>query len=220
MPGRSIPAFQQCLQSFISGLLEKYGETDGRGMVNLYRMKMPYQVFEKESADALIDFVSSLTVGVHSFMESMPDISETSCNLGVVDARVAAGRMDVHIFERSMGGVAHEELMEEHRRLSGENGFEKVYGQNYPAWGYDEENRLPALAEEIFRKTAGRPGRIAVEHVGLEPAVFYGLDPSLQMVCMGADILDPHSVHERVNLDTVRPFALTLRGLVEKIGEL
>jgi di/tripeptidase len=40
------------------------------------------------------------------------------------------------------------------------------------------------------------------------------------MLNMGADVLDPHTVHERVYVDSIRPFALTLAALIERIAEL
>lgn len=218
---------EEDLQDFQNGLLElietiqrEYREKDDRGRVNYYEIPLPDKVFAKTDRDALVDFVSSLTTGVKSYMKDMPDTPETSCNLGVADARVSGEYMDVHIFERSIGGNSHEELMEEHRTLSGKYGFERRYSRTYPAWEYRTDNRLPHMAKEIFEKETGMRGEVRAVHVGLEPAVFYGINPEMQMVCMGADILDPHSIHERVYVDTIRPFAMTLRRLVETIAEI
>ncbi|MBR2779376.1 MAG: hypothetical protein IKD85_04325 [Firmicutes bacterium] len=215
----SAAEFQNCLLDLIEAIRHDYRDTDDRGHVTYYETKRPEKAFSKECCDALTGFVSSLTVGVKKYMDDMPDTPETSCNLGAVSARAGAERMQIHLFERSMGGRSHEELLEEHRRLSARFGFRKVYGQNYPAWAYRQDNRLPHLAKELFEKETGRPGAVKAVHVGLEPAVFYDIDPTMQMVCMGADVLDPHSVHERVPVDTIRPFARTLRRLVEAIGE-
>ena len=43
--------------------------------------------------------------------------------------------------------------------------------------------------------------------------------PGMEMINMGADVADPHTVHERVYLDSVGPFALTLKALIERAAD-
>ena len=38
------------------------------------------------------------------------------------------------------------------------------------------------------------------------------------MINVGADVIDPHTLHERVHTDTIRPFALLMAKTLEKIA--
>ena len=54
--------------------------------------------------------------------------------------------------------------------------------------------------------------RVKTALVGVEPAYFQEKAPELEMVCLGADILNAHSVKERVNCKSVEE----LSDLLEK----
>ena len=52
-------------------------------------------------------------------------------------------------------------------------------------------------------------------HVGLESAYFHKLNPELPIVTVGMEIRDPHSVSERVKVDTIVPFTRLLGAVLE-----
>ena len=72
--------------------------------------------------------------------------------------------------------------------------------------------------KEACRRVTGKEPEVTAEHVGLEPSVFCGKADHLYMINVGADIIDPHTVHERVRVDTIRPFALTMTEVLSMIG--
>lgn len=56
-------------------------------------------------------------------------------------------------------------------------------------------------------------------HVGLEASVFHQMAPGNAPCTVGMEVLDPHSVHERVKLDTIEPFGRLLAAVIREYGK-
>ncbi|MBP3816192.1 MAG: M20/M25/M40 family metallo-hydrolase [Firmicutes bacterium] len=93
-------------------------------------------------------------------------------------------------------------ILDMHRKTAGESGFElSVAG--YHSWHSLSNSRLADTINEIYQEHHGVPMRKRVAKVGLEPAFFQELAPEMEIVCLGAEILNAHSVKERVIISSI-----------------
>lgn len=156
-------------------------------------------------------------------MEEIEGVPDTSSNLGMIrfDSRTAEKdggvKIELRSFVRSMTPARHDEVISAHRREAQFAGFKEEIDE-YGTWLFHRENRLISTAAEIYRDMTGQEPEITAVHVGLEPSAFSEKAPHLQMINVGMDIADPHTVHERIYIDTIRPFALFMKQLLEKIS--
>lgn len=60
---------------------------------------------------------------------------------------------------------------------------------------------------------------VRVEHGGLEPAIFTQKVPCIEQISIGPTIEDPHSIQERVKIDTVVPFYKWLCKILELLSK-
>jgi len=196
-------------------LREKYAEADPGVTLEAKAAEAPEQIASEELHRDFMWFMSRINSGPYSYMDDMPDAVDTSSNLGEVVFDASSGKqVEIHIFERSMGGAHRMEIAEKHDKAAETSGFVPILMDGYEPWVYDPDSRLLAMAAEEYYNVSGKDIEIKVSHVGLEPSVFGEFKSDIEMICIGTDIIDAHSVSERVNLDTIKPFALTLRNII------
>ena len=119
-----------------------------------------------------------------------------------------------------MSGEYRKKIAERHMRAAEETGFEMAGCSEYAPWIFDRDNSVLVLAEEAYRKVSGKEPESGASHVGLEPSVLGELNDDMEMVSIGMEIHDPHSVHERVELHTVGKFSAMLRYIIERYAEM
>ncbi len=217
---RDMSAFTSCISSMLREMKDRFSQADPEGWVSMHEIRVPEHAFNQETRDALIDFLTEVSDGPVKQMTLLPDIVDSSCNTAIVEADAShpTSPLYVMLFERSMDPACHRQLQREHAEAAARSKFKMVRVEEYPAWIYREENPLLQMASGLYQSITGKEAQCTATHVGLEPAVFASIHPGLTMISTGADILDAHSVNERVPVDTIRPFALLLKGLIETIA--
>ena len=84
-------------------------------------------------------------------------------------------------------------------------------GGAYPAWEYRTDSPLRDKAVESYTKLFGKPPKIEVIHAGLECGLFSAKIPELDCISFGPDILDIHTVTEKLSVASAeRTYALLL----------
>jgi len=90
-------------------------------------------------------------------------------------------------------------------------GAEIEFEGEYPAWK-PEITPLAKMLKEIMQS------EYKVIHAGLECAVLKNKFPKCAMASIGPVIQNPHSVHERVNIESVNKFVKTVEELVKRLN--
>ena len=85
----------------------------------------------------------------------------------------------------------------------------------YPTWPGVASDALSDLFLGKAKEVLGLEFTRNAVHVGLESAYFHKLNPELPIVTVGMEIRDPHSVSERVKVDTIVPFTRLLGAVLE-----
>lgn len=213
--------FQKFLVRFMKKLVKEYAVTDPDGLLRYHETALPKYVMAAEASRRLTGFIDGVSDGVFCRMKEIGGVIDTSSNLGMVRFR-AEGPEDtaVHVmsFVRSMTPSCHDKVIAAHRSAADKYGFREEIDE-YRTWQFDSSNPLLRMTAESYCKITGNEPEITAVHVGLEPSAFCEKSDHLSMINIGADIIDPHTVHERVNVDTIRPFALVIADVLEKISD-
>ncbi len=220
---KDLLVFQDSVRKLMSRIMTDYEISDPDGTLFYNEIALPEYVLAAEDGQNLVDFMASIHDGVLHWMKEIPEMPDTSSNLGMVKCcaqEIAGGEVGgicVKTFARSMTPEYHDEVLREHREAAEKYGFRDDISE-YGVWRFDSGNPLIRLTSQAFRRITGKEPEVTAEHVGLEPSVFCGKADHLHMINVGADIIDPHTVHERVHVDTIRPFALVMAEVLEMIG--
>lgn len=207
-------AFRNYAKGWGDAWEKAYAETDPEGRLTVEPAALPRKTWDTKDQTAILDFLARLSIGVTAMREDLPDRVMTSANLGHVWTE--EGAFHAAAFIRSSDPDKETELRRSHIVLSLWNDFTGST-ERYPGWPGGRSNRLAQAMSRLYEAKNGRPLEIEALHVGLEPSIFLGKNPTLTMVSVGADVLDPHSVAERVPLDTIPPF---VRLLADTLGAL
>ncbi len=216
---------QRSIQMLMYELSMRYGESDWAGRFVYHEIALPKRVLTEQCTGAVVDFVHGLCDGVYAYTDIEKDstgalVVDTSINIGKISCNAAdpnKSNIEVCIFMRSLSDTFGDILLRMNKEASEEGGFVSVYSE-YPVWHFDSNSLLAEKTCEIYTEITGRIAIATAVHVGLEPSVFLQSCPNLQMISMGANIYDAHSVNERVEIDSIRDFTLTLRELLFQIG--
>lgn len=134
------------------------------------------------------------------------DSTKTSQNLGVI--KISDGNFFAQIMGRSADKKEGQELKSKTSEILSKL-FDKPIStaDSTPIWQPQPESLLQNAAEKAFLQIyPTQKSVIKVEHGGLESAIFTQKAPNLEQISIGPTIEEPHSIQERVKIDTVVPF--------------
>ena len=140
--------------------------------------------------------------GIICFERQIENQVETSLNAGIVktqDSQVVVS----HLVRSSMESKKAE-LGERLHTLTKLVGGKGKIRDEYPAWSYRKDSRLQGIMSDVYKEMYGRKPEIMTCHAGLECGLFVGKRPELDCVSFGPDLMDVHSVNEKMSIESVR----------------
>ena len=156
---------------------------------------------DQDSAGRVIAYLRMVPNGVQSRCQAMPQMVETSLNLGILELTADSLNMVTSI--RSSVRTRKEELLERVGTLVGLLGGTYETTGDYPAWEYLQESQLRDRISRVYEDIYGEPPVFESIHAGLECGIFSEKLPGLDCVSFGPDIEDIHTPKERLNIASV-----------------
>lgn len=149
--------------------------------------------------------------GVQVMSTAMPDLVESSLNLGIFDATedVASFHYSVRSSVSSYKYFLRDRLKMLFEFLSAE--IES--GSEYPAWEFKKESKLREIFLQEFQNFYGYEAKVIAIHAGLECGIISEKIPDLDIISIGPDMKDIHTPKERLNL----PSAIRVYKLIERL---
>ena len=155
-----------------------------------------------------------LATAPHGVVEENSELAipESSLNLARVEWGAQGCRVEYSL--RAMSDPELEALAERMEALLGRYGFAVRREEGYPAW----KPRRGPFVERIVTLLEKEFPRVSVRaiHAGLECGVFAQKYPDLEMASIGPTIENPHSVRERVKIDSIKR---TFEALERIVGD-
>ena len=194
-------------------LIKQFGETDPDIIIHAEPSVWHSSVMSEETTQVLLASINAVPVGV--LQMSPDDITPlTSNNIGLVtlnskpsselcspEHQRSARTLNLTFHTRSF-------IDSEMRRIASE--IEKIYHlsgatvtkvMESPAWT-ESDTTLLQLTNSVFHDVLGFEPRAVSMHFVLEAGYLVNIFPGLHIVSIGPRILEPHSIHERVDLNT------------------
>ena len=182
---------------------EKYARTDPDISIRAELLGADsVQALTRDATNALWRLLPRLPQGVQAMSQDIPGLVQTSLNLGRTELTNQA--LELHYSLRSSIAREKTALLARLRELLDIHGGSVDTDGDYPAWEYRENSPLRERMVEIYTEQYGAPPRIEAIHAGLECGLLCGKKPELDCVSIGPDILDIHSVNERLSISSVQ----------------
>ena len=193
-----------CLETFKN----EYAGIENEMEMTIESTIMPAAQVPMEIQDNLVDAIMACHDGVLRYIPSIPDVVETSSNLGIVN--IGNGEASVLILARSSNETMMEYLQEMQECCFGMAGMKVEYGGQYGAW-------QPATMVKVYKETFGEDAKVQVCHAGLECSIIGGVYPEMDLVSFGPTQRSPHTPNERCNIPSVEKFWVFLKELLKQI---
>lgn len=85
-------------------------------------------------------------------------------------------------------------------------------------WPYNPDSILLPLTQKVYLEQNGEEITVETLHATLECGTFAVMNPSLDMVSIGPDLVDVHSTGEMIYLRTIPKTFNLLAGILNGIG--
>lgn len=171
-----------------------------------------------ESSRRVTDALLLLPHGIQTWSMDIPGLVQTSLNLGV--ARLAAGELTATFAVRSSLASEKAWVCDRIERVTALLGGHVTYVGDYPAWEYQKDSPLRDLVVDVYRRQYGKEPVIEAIHAGLECGVFAGKLPGLQCISFGPNLLEIHTVREKMDVASVQRTWAMLVEILRRTREL
>ncbi len=206
----------ESVQVFTENIKREYVNVESNITITVKEIDPPKTVLTRESTQAIIHLIDMLPYGVINYSKQFPEVVESSVNIAQV--KVADELCTVITSQRSLFEHAidyYTEKTETAFRVLGGN--VKTYAR-YAAWPPQEKddlvNHLLSVYKSLF---PDRSSYSEVIHAGLESGELLKKIPGLEVVSIGADLEDVHSIRERVSISSIERTWRFLRTALEQL---
>jgi dipeptidase D len=192
--GEIVQAFQQTVQ-------EEYATTEPSLAIQIIPTQAERVLTERDTQKA-IDLLQALPHGVVDMSASVAGFVETSNNLALV--QIQGDELVIHSSQRSTVMSRLDEITRRVAAIGRLAGARVEIAEGYPAWQPEMHSPLLARARQVYQAIFGRSPRVEMIHAGLECGIIGGIFGDMDMLSLGATILDPHSPNERLYLPSLQ----------------
>lgn len=168
----------------------------------------------------ILEMLSSLSNGVIKMSEQIDGMTETSQNIGIV--KLKNGEMKLGFSYRSNNEDSINEGRKLHDNFINKYQLEnKVSGETYtPAWSNISDDKLANLYIKAMKDECNLKAYKNSVHASLETAFFVGKHPGINIICIGCDVVDEHTLQETFYTKSIPAVLASLLNVFENISSL
>lgn len=196
----------------------RFSKEDRNSMVEVKPVltKNRMMCLNKEDSKSVLSLIVKLKQDVIEMSKDIKNLVETSGNIGIV--RVEEGNALIVESLRSSIDSRKEEIKQENNELALKLGFNILEEGEYPGWKYNPNSKLEKVYLEAYKQTHNNEQPvICVIHAGVECGMIYENLPHLDMISLGPDVKDVHTVNETLYLDSCKKMLETLICMINKL---
>ncbi|SET15795.1 aminoacyl-histidine dipeptidase [Thorsellia anophelis] len=173
------------------------------------------QVLDFESMTTLINLLNAHPNGVSRMSDAAIGVTETSLNLGVIEAHET--QITIISLVRSLIDSGKVFLVNELKSLASIAGAEFTCQNDYPGWAPDVSSPMLQIAKQTYESLYGTELKTMIIHAGLECGLLKKPYPNLDVISIGPTIKRAHSPDECVEIASVEKYWNLLTHILKDI---
>ena len=193
---------------------DEFRDSDKDITLSLEKADRQPALSEEDSRD-LIKYLLVLPNGFRHrsmLIEGLTTASENLANIRTSDKDVI-----INYFIRAALPSHLDEMANEITTISGLYGFSYTVGEKSPGWNYVKESPMRKKMFEAFERMTGKQMHEYATHGGLETAyISYGI-PGIDIVCLGAECQNYHTIRETLDRESFRKSYEVLKELLKEL---
>lgn len=205
-------AAEEFIHKSFAEIKEKYKATDAK-------LNFSYKIDDCAEKDVaciseIAAFFRDCPNGVMKMTEGSAELAETSLNFGIL--KLNTDEIKAGILIRSMKNSEKAKLCDFVAELALKCGAEVSKSGDYSAWEVNKDSEIKNKMMDVYQRLFNKKPRLSAFHGGVECGVFMGKLPDMDCISIGPDILDIHTVNERMSLSSAeRTYELLVSTLKE-----
>ena len=194
----------------------KISEEDKNLKIEISREKAVDKSITYEESKKILDLIINLKQGVIEYSKDVEDLVETSGNIGIVDVKDGKARITELI--RSSDDAKKEQVKENNNEKAKTYGYSILENSSYPGWKYKPNSNIEKAYIESYKEGHnGEEPIVCAIHAGVECGMIYKKMPHLEMISIGPDLENVHTVKETLYLKSCKRFLTTFIRLIGKL---
>ena len=168
-----------------------------------------------QSTSQVVALLCAAPNGVQAMCAAMPELVQTSLNLGVMAIEGDWLRLTFSV--RSSVNEEKQALLEKLRQLAQFHGAQYSQTGEYPAWEYKEDSVLRPVLVEVYREMFRKEPQVVSIHAGLECGLLGEKLPGLDSVSLGPNMYDIHTSREKLDIASAQRTWEFLLAVLKKL---
>ena len=165
---------------------------------------------------SIIRYLFSAPLGILSLSQTIPDLVESSTNIGVI--RTTQTAITITHCSRSSNDHALSDIAQKLNAVAHANRIDSQQEGRYSGWQPDSSSNILAVAKGVFaEQDGGKEPVVTGIHAGLECGILLEKLPNTEMISFGPDITGAHSPDERVRISSVAAVTKTFGALLRAL---
>ncbi|MBR3002791.1 MAG: beta-Ala-His dipeptidase [Clostridia bacterium] len=191
-------------------------EDDKNLKIDIEEDNTKQKAITQEESKKILDLLINLKQGVIEYSKDVEKLVETSGNIGVV--KVLDGKISITELIRSSDDEQKEIVKKHNNTLAQNYGYSVLENSSYPGWKYKPNSIIEKAFIESYKEVHSQQEPIVCAiHAGVECGMIYKKMPHLELISIGPDIVDVHTVNETLFLKSCKNFLNTLIKLINKL---
>lgn len=163
-----------------------------------------------------LSLIRGLRQNVIEYSKDIEGLVETSGNIGVVN--IQNGKISIVESLRSSVDEKRDEIKEYNNNLASSLEYEIKEEGEYPGWKYNKNSKLEKIYIQAYKKYHNNELPIVCAiHAGVECGMIYEKLPHLDMISLGPDVKDVHTVNEKLYLLSCKTLLKTLLEIINNL---
>lgn len=193
---------KKAVNEFNKMIAAEYGVSDPNvELVLQVRETAEHIVLSDESKEKMVTALNLMPNGVQTMSQDLPDLVETSLNMGVV--KVDTDGIELGFSLRSSVASAMDYLALKLEQITGSLNGRISYRGRYPGWPYARESGLRELCIRVYEKQTGVTPKVDVIHAGLECGLLSQKIEGLDCISFGPNMRDVHTPDEVISISSI-----------------
>lgn len=220
--------FRDAFNNVAASLINEFSSTEPGLRIWLARVNNPSEAISVDYHDAkqIIKLILALPNGVLSMSKFLPDLVQTSNNIGIVNTDKDSGKISIALMLRSSSAADLELLKEKitdicDQFVKDSLGFKPkvIFRNEYPGWQPNKDSELLKITKSFWSANFSDKLEITSIHAGLECGILINKFPGLDAISLGPDIKGAHSAAEKVLISTVNLCFSFLGKLLDELAK-
>lgn len=193
-------------------------EQDKNLKIKLSKEKRCYKAISECETKQILDLIINLKQNVIEYNEDIKELVETSGNVGIVN--ISEENAIIKELLRSSDDNKKEKIKNYNNNLAQKYGYSIYENSSYPGWKYNPNSKIEKAYIESYKEVHnGEKPIVCAIHAGVECGMIYKKMPHLDMISIGPDIVNVHTVKETIYLKSCKKFLKTLLKLIKSLSK-